>query len=109
MDNERIITRMLQGGDSLSDQRNIGFKFRFPSDTGRTAFINYAKNLGYNTAAATSNEAPGTPYQATITTWNFVKTGIVNPITLELKKEAGKHGGIYDGWDAPPAKKSKER
>ncbi len=104
MENDKIIARMLQQGDSLTQQRDINFEIYFRSDTDREAFTTFAKSKGYTTIPGNAPETPNAPFKLAVRTFNFIKMDIINPMSKELKIEARKHHGIYNQWQAVVAK-----
>jgi hypothetical protein len=100
MENDKVIMAMLKQGDSLAGKRNINFDISFHSDTDRAAFIVYAKAKGFNTREAINATATNAPYQVMVYTYNSVKSEVINPMALDLKNEAKRRRGIYNGWEA---------
>ncbi len=101
MDNDKIITKMLQQGDSLKTPRNISFTVCFRYDTDRAAFINFVTSQGYNVAPQKAITAiPDMPYVAEATINSLVKMELVNPKSMELKIASRKYHGLYNGWYA---------
>jgi len=100
MDNDKIITKMLQQGDSLATPRNIRFEVYFKSDTERAVFVGFAKAKGYYTDEQLAKQTPNAPYEAIVSTFNKVTMDVISPMSFELKKEARKHNGFYNGWVA---------
>ena len=99
MDNTKIITKMIQQGDSLITQRDINFDFYFNADTGRNAFSDFAKAHGYK-ARLIDSKAINAPYEIIVSKYGYVKIDAIILMTEELKTEAKKHKGLYNGWEA---------
>ena len=83
MENNKIIAKMLQQGDSLTKPRDINFDTYFRTDTGR------------------ASQSPNMPYELILTKHEAVKMDAVNKMTEELKAELKKYNSIYVGWEAP--------
>ena len=102
MDNDKIITGMLDAGDDLSKERNINFDLYFKSDTGRMAFSDFAHSKGYKTELKSADNR-NYPYQLIVSKFTLVKMDALNTMTKELKSELGKYDSFYNGWGAPLA------
>jgi uncharacterized protein (TIGR01619 family) len=99
MENSKIITRMLQQGDSLKTRREISFNFWFDSDTARKAFADFATANGYKVARLTESKKPPVAYAIVLSRMAVVNLDDMNKMTSELKREATKHNGGYSGWN----------
>ena len=101
MENDKIIAKMLQQGDSLTRQRDIDFELYFKTDTGRASFVNYAQSKGYKTDTTQVSKSRNVPYKLILTRYGYVKMEDINKMTGELKDELKKYSSIYAGWSAP--------
>lgn len=107
MDNDKIITTMLAGGDDLNRPRNINFDLYFKTDTGRISFSEFVRSKGYKTTTKESDNH-NYPYELIVTKNGLAKMENVNTMTEELKAELTKYNSFYNGWTAPidlPVKK----
>jgi uncharacterized protein DUF695/regulator of ribonuclease activity B len=100
MENDKIISKMLQQGDSLTTPRNINFDLYFRSDTDRRSFANFATEKGYKADKFTDPKTPSDAYGLTVSKYALVKMDALSTMTAELKKEAKKHHGTYYSWEA---------
>ena len=107
MENDKILTKLLQQGDSLKQARDINFELYFKADTGRQAFAGFAKMKGYKADMTKVSKSANLPYELVLTKRGFVKMDAINEMTQELKNELKKYNSLYVGWDAPlqPLKK----
>ncbi len=101
MENDKIISKMLQHGDSLTTQRDITFDLSFRSDTDRRSFAALAISKGYKAEKYTDPKTPSDAYGLTVSKYAFVKMDFLTSTTSELKSESRKHHGVYNGWTAP--------
>jgi len=101
MENNKIVTEMLRGGDSLTKPRDVVFELYFKTDTGRSSFVAYAQRKGYKTDTTQASKSPNMPYQLIIKKYGPVKMDLVNEWTTDLKNELKKYSSIYAGWSAP--------
>ncbi|MCW3123367.1 MAG: hypothetical protein JWQ38_2859 [Flavipsychrobacter sp.] len=100
MENNKLITKMKEGGDSLSKPRNIAFELYFRADTSRSAVAAFATAKGYSTEQLMNAKATNAPYQLIVSKYTQVKIDTITVMSTELKKEAAKHHGYYNGWEA---------
>ncbi len=100
MENNKIIIKMIQHGDSLNTLRNIDFDLYFKTDSCRKAFAEFARSKRYKTNELPEAKNPNAPFEIIVSTYNYIKMDVINSITEELKKEAKMHHGLYNGWVA---------
>lgn len=103
MENDKIITKMLQGGDSLTKPRDINFELYFKTDTGRLSFAGFAKGKGYKTDTTQISQSANVSYELVVTKHGYVKMDAINEMTQDIKTELKKYNSIYVGWNAPLA------
>ena len=101
MDNDKIITKMLLDGDSLTKQRDINFALLFKTDKGRSAFAESAKGQGFKTDATRMPGNTNAGYELIVSKYGYVRMATINSISDTLKNELPKYDGYYVGWDAP--------
>ena len=101
MENDKIIAKMLQQGDSLTRPRDINFELYFKTDTGRLSFVDIAMGKGYKTDTTQISKSANVPYELILTKHTYVKMDDINEMTQELKKELKRYNSIYVGWNAP--------
>ncbi len=101
MDNNRIITAMLQEGDSLKKPRTISFAACFNADTARNAFSTFVTGKGYAINKTPSIKMSAAPLCLLFSKVGPIKVDSINVVTAELRNEVKKHNGIYNGWSAP--------
>jgi len=101
MENDKIIAKMLQAGDSLTQPRDINFELYFRTDTGRRSFTGFAKEKGYKTDTTQISQSANLPYELVLTKQGYVKMDAINGMTEVLKAELKKYNSIYVGWSAP--------
>jgi Family of unknown function (DUF695)/Regulator of ribonuclease activity B len=99
MENDKIITKMIQQGDTAHTLRDINFDLFFKTDTDRSAFVVFAKTKGYKVAAMPAPKNANAPFEVVVATLNYIKMDIINPMTEELKAAAKKHHGFFSGWE----------
>ena len=98
MENEKLITAMLDSGDNLTAERDIKFQIYFRTDTEREALVNYATANGYKTDKI--NLTTGASYELILSKHGLVKIEDIDAMTADLRRESRKHRGFYNGWTA---------
>jgi uncharacterized protein DUF695/regulator of ribonuclease activity B len=101
MENDKLITKMMQAGDDLTKQRDINFQLYFRTDSDRNACSDFAVAKGYRVAKKiVPAKETHAPFELIASKYGFVKIEAIDTMMDELRKEAKKHHGFYDGWDA---------
>ena len=98
MANRDVLISLLKAGDDLSKARQVDHWLYFPSDKSRKAFITFAKKQGFKIEETGKAEGK-LSFKLRISRTDKVDPSSINALTLELKKEAKKQGGEYDGWE----------
>lgn len=101
MSDNKQLTAMLQGGDNLSQPRDVIHTLYFTSDTGRTAFIRQAEKMGYTLEKTFDAGTVALPYELTIKRNATVKMENITAMEAELKEAAKTYNGYYKKWEAP--------
>ena len=100
MENNKIITRMLESGDSLVQKRNINFAVCFNSDTAWAAFTLFIRNNQFTLQKTPTIKNAPFPLCLIFSQYNSIKPDSITLMTTAIKKEVKRHSGIYNGWDA---------
>ena len=101
MDNDRIIARMMQQGDSLVKRRDINFEFYFKTDSDRVSFARYVQTRNYRVDTVVVSKSNSMPFELIASENGMVKMDSINNRVLDLKRELKNHHGLYNGWQAP--------
>jgi hypothetical protein len=104
MENDKIISRLINEGDSLKKPRDINFELYFKSDTDRKRFATYETGKGYKEGRMTESRKAPVTYAIIISKFGPVKMDEINKMTAELKADVQKYHGVYAGWVAPIAR-----
>ncbi len=94
---ERVIDNLIKNGDSLAVPRPIDYGIYFKTVEDREHFIAYALHEHFNVESK-GNAAGAYPFELTISKVSPVDIAIINPTGEELRKQAVKYNGEYDGW-----------
>ena len=100
MENDKIISKMLLAGDSLTKARNINFELWFKTDSARTKFSKFAVGKGYKADKKVESRNKVAPFGIIVTWFGYINTQTMNVMTDELKKEASLLDGFYNSWEA---------
>ncbi len=101
MDNDKLITKMLNNGDDLTKQRDINFDLYFKTDSGRNTFVGFVVSKGYKTDTSITSASHDYLYELKISKFGPVKMDAINSMTEELKNELKKYNSFYNSWEAP--------
>jgi len=99
IENNKIITQLLQAGDSLTTPRQVDFYLYFNSASDRSSFITFAQLKGYDIGDAKIDKENKHPYELRISKVTSVQPDVIWPLTNELREEAKKYSAQYDGWE----------
>jgi hypothetical protein len=102
--NLKVITRLLDADDKLDKPRPVTHWLYFETSADRNSFIPHAKMKGYTIQYLGKTGAGIHPYELRIQHTTAVKADIIVPIIIELRNEAKKYNGDYDGWETTVAK-----
>ena len=108
IENDKIITKMLQQGDDLTKQRDIKFEMYFRADSNRTACADFAVSKGYKVRKLTASKSTNAPFELIVFRYAYVKIEDIYTMMEELKKEVKKDHGFFNGWEAPLEVKSQK-
>ena len=101
MENNKVMTRLLQSGDSLTKPRNIVYAACFHTDSSRVAFASFVTGTGYSIQKSLTIKSDTDPLCLIFSKFGYIKKDSVDVVTSGLKEELHKHNGVYDGWNAP--------
>jgi hypothetical protein len=101
MENDKIITRMIEEGDSLKKPRTINFEFYFYSEADRKNFTDYEAGKGYSPGMMSQTRAKTAVYSLVLSKYGPVNMEDINATTTTLKVDAKKYRGSFAGWAAP--------
>lgn len=101
IENDKIITNLLQQGDKLTKQRDITFVIDFDTEADRKAFMEYAHSRDYKVEELNYIKKSVLPYQIKISKYENINSDNLFDLTVQLKKEVKKLNGQYNGWSSP--------
>jgi hypothetical protein len=105
MSNQKVINQLLEGGDDLSNSRQVDHWIYFQAKQDRDKFIKFAKDNSFKVESEDYLKGEKLPYQLRISRTDKVDLPSITKVTLQLKKEAIKLSADYDGWETFIVKK----
>ncbi len=99
MQNQKLVTALQNGGDKLIKERLVDHWLYFKTDFDRNCFITYATKQKFAVISKERSSNPKTPFKLHVARTNKVDVASISKITIELRKQAKKCNGEYDGWE----------
>lgn len=99
MTNQKVVMKLQDAGDKLDKERPVDHWLYFPDEKSRDSFIVYAKAKDFKIESKEMREV-AKPFQLHISRVDKVDLPSISTLTLELRREAKKYNGDYDGWEA---------
>ena len=100
MENNKIIMRLLESGDSLKQKRNIIFATCFKTDSARSYFSAFVNKKGYSIQKSPMLKKSEFQHCLLFSQYVSIQADSISVMTAEIKKEVKKYKGVYSGWDA---------
>jgi uncharacterized protein (TIGR01619 family) len=99
MSNEKVVIKLQEAGDKLDKERLVDHWLYFSDAKSRDSFIVYAKAKGFKIESKELRDE-AKRFQLHISRSDKVDLSSISKLTLELRREAKKYHGDYDGWEA---------
>lgn len=99
MKNQKILKGLEDAGDKLDKARQVDHWIYFKTEDDRTCFINYVTKNNFRIEAKDKTKDISHPYKLQISRTDNVDIAAISGITLDLRKQAQKCKGDYDGWE----------
>lgn len=99
MQNQKVVTALLKGGDKLTIARPVDHWLYFKSEMDRNCFITYATQKKFKIAGKEKTTDIKMPYKLHLLRTDKVDVASISKVTVELRKQAKKCNGEYDGWE----------
>lgn len=97
--NDKVVMKLQEAGDKLEKERLVDHWLYFKTSGDRDNFINYAKAHQFKIETTETVKNTKLPFQLHLTRTDKVDLPSISQITLQLRKEALKYNGQYDGWE----------
>ncbi|MCF6405650.1 DUF695 domain-containing protein [Chitinophaga filiformis] len=95
--NEKILMTLEKQGDKLDKARRVDHWIGFTSESDMECFISYTAKQGFKTVTK-GRDTKSELFKLQIFRTDKVDLPSISKITTELRKEAKKCNGVYDGW-----------
>ena len=99
MQNQKMVMALKKGGDKLTKQRPVEHWLYFKTEADRNCFVIYATQQKFKIVAREKVAMPKTPFKLLLSRNDKVDAASITKITIEMKKQAKKCNGDYDGWE----------
>jgi hypothetical protein len=98
--NRRIVDRLMEGGDDLTEPRDVDHWMYFPSEENRDQFLLQVAGNGFR-SECTLGEAPNDElrYGVHLTRKDRVDLETIDGLVIDLFLRTRNCGGSYDGWE----------
>jgi len=103
--NRRVVQSLADAGDDHETSRPVDHFVRFADAAHRDAFLAAAKARGFSGKAGPTKDDAELPYTAALVRSDPVELEHIHEVVMDLIDLAEEHGGDYDGWGAPIAKR----
>jgi hypothetical protein len=104
MENNKVLTSLINQGDSMTKPRNITFEVLFEKEDDRKNFIVFAHSNNYEVNELNHIKNFDIPFEIKISRNELPKPDIIAEMTGAVKKEAKKYNGKYLGWTSAVVK-----
>lgn len=99
MGNQKAIENLRKEGDKLDKARQVDHWIYFPTEKDRNCFVSYLEKNNFKIETKEKIDSPTNQFKLHISRTDKVDLASMNKLTLELRKEAKKCNGDYDGWE----------
>ena len=99
MQNQKVVSRLQKAGDKLDKERQTDHWFYFSTGADRSCFIYYAVQKRFKIESTEKTTDLNRPFKLHLSRTDKVDIASISKITLELRRQAKKCKGEYDGWE----------
>ncbi len=99
MQNQKLVKALQNGGDKLTRPRQVDHFFYFKNEIDRDCFIKYATQKRFKIVSKEKTTIGNIPFKLRLSRADKVDLAAITRITIEMKKQAKKCNGEYDGWE----------
>jgi hypothetical protein len=97
--NQAVLSQLIESGDKLVEPRVIQHWAYFSNTTDRNCFMAYVKSLGFKVESTGKGDGSGLSYFLQFSRNDAVDLIPLSKLTLDLRLQAEKCKGDYDGWE----------
>ncbi len=99
MGNQKVVIKLQEAGDKLDKARQVDHWIYFPTEKDRNCFVAYLNQHNFKIEMNDKTENTNQQLKLHISRTDKVDLRSINQLTLELRNEAKKCNGNYDGWE----------
>jgi hypothetical protein len=99
MSNEKVVGKLVESGDDLSQARQVNHWLYFKTERERGLFLVYAQKDKFKLEAEKYSANSALPYSLQISRNDKVDLASISAITLRMRRKAKELNGDYDGWE----------
>jgi Family of unknown function (DUF695)/Regulator of ribonuclease activity B len=99
MANQKVVIKLQEAGDKLDKPRQVDHWIYFPTEKDRNCFVPYLVQHNFKIETGEKRADSKERIKLHILRTDKVDLPSINKLTLELRKEAKKCNGDYDGWE----------
>ena len=99
MTNQKVVLKLQQAGDKLEKERQVDHWIYFTTENDQNCFISYATSNKFKIESKGQTKDPKRPFKLQISRIDKADLSSISKITLELRKQAERCKGDYDGWE----------
>lgn len=104
MSNQKVVLKLQEAGDNLEKARKVDHWLYFKNDSDRNCILPYLKQNNFKVEEMETVKNSELPFKIHISRTDKVELNAITQITIELRNQAKKCNGDYDGWEAPVSK-----
>lgn len=98
--NTKVVLKLEEAGDKLEKPRTVDHFLYFKTVQDRNNFVTYSQSKGYKVVEKRKLQEGNHPFQLHLIKSHKVDLETICKITMQMKKDATKYNGIYDGWES---------
>lgn len=99
MGNQKVLLALEKAGDKLEKARTVDHWAYFKTEADRECFVNYLNKNKFSIIVQETAEMPTSPFRLNFSRIDKIDLPSISKVTLELRRQAIKCNGDYDGWE----------
>jgi Regulator of ribonuclease activity B/Family of unknown function (DUF695) len=104
MQNDKVVTHLKDQGDKLSAERQVDHWLYFQTEADRKCVFSFLEHNKFIVESMDKTDHKDYPYELHISRNDNVELAHISSVTKDLRTEAKKCNGVYDGWEASVVK-----
>lgn len=99
MANQKLLMALQRAGDKLNRARPIDHTAYFPDERSVNNFLSFLVKNKFKVTARDNKGIPGFPLRLQFTRTDLPAIASLSRLTMELRSQAARCNGTYDGWE----------